>query len=328
MLGAVRKAKMMRYRLNLDEPIAEGVRRVGIGQIDRAAKQLARKDRDTGIHEARKCFKRVRALLDMARPALKPKLYRRENRRFRDMGRALAGARDLAVMRQTLDTLTDERDLSAAGEVPSALRVWLNAKRAQLVPVDGDTALRQAQAALAEAREAFAALPVTSGGFAPLAAGMCDIYAGGRKMMNKAYRQGDDETFHDWRKHVQRHWRQLQLVRDAWPEVMTPPIDLASELSDLIGEDHDLSVLVAFVRQNRAILGRREAVDALSEIARARQMELRKAAFARGRRLYALPPKGLADMLTVYWATAPEIAETGADLDTLAETGKVVNIAG
>ncbi len=319
---------MMRYRLNLDEPIDEGVRRVGIGQIDRAAKQLARNDCDTGIHEARKCFKRVRALLDMARPALKPKLYRRENRRFRDMGRALAGARDVAVMRQTLDKLADERDLTAAGEVPSALRVWLNAKRAQLAPVDGDAALRQAQAALAEARDAFAALPIKAEGFVPLVAGMRDIYAGGRKMMDRAYRQGDDETFHDWRKHVQRHWRQLQLVRDVWPEVITPHIDLASELSDLIGEDHDLSVLVAFVRKNRAILGRRDAVDALIGIARARQMALRKAAFARGRRLYALPPKGLADMLTVYWTTAPEIAETGADVDTLAEPGKVVNIAG
>jgi hypothetical protein len=57
-------------------------------------------------------------------------------------------------------------------------------------------------------------------------------------------------------------------------------------------------------------------------------MALRKAAFARGRRLYALPPKGLADMLTVYWTTAPEIAETGAETDALAEPGKVVKIAG
>lgn len=318
---------MTRYRLNLDEPIAEGVRRVGIGQIDRAAKQLARNDRDTGIHEARKCFKRIRALLDMARPALKPKVYKRENRRFRDVGRLLAGARDIHVMRQTLDKLAAQRDLSAAGGVPSALRVWLDAKRARIVPVDGDAGMREAQRVLAEARDDFAALPVKGDTVAPLAAGLRDIYAGGRKSMNEACRQGDDETFHEWRKGVQRHWRQLQLVRNAWPEVITPRIDLASELSDLIGEDHDLSVLIGFVRQNRAILGPRKAVNALIDTAQARQVALREAAFARGRRLYALPPGALEEALTAYWRTALEMAEAQADTTPLADPAKVVNIA-
>jgi len=318
----------MRYRLKLDEPIAEGVRRVGVGQIDRAAGMLVREDRNTGIHEARKCFKRVRALLDMSRPALKPKAYKRENRRFRDMGRALAGARDIHVMRQTLDNLAARRELSAAGDVPSALRVWLDTKRGQIVPFDGDVAMHQAQEALREARDAFAALRVHTEDVTPLAKGMGDIYAGGRRIMNEAYRQGDDETFHEWRKHVQRHWRQLQLVRDAWPDVITPRIDLASELSGLIGEDHDLSVLINFVSKNRAILGRRAAVQALIDAAQAQQAELRNAAFIRGRRLYALPPKGLERTLTVYWTTAPEITETSADFDTLADSAKVVNIAG
>jgi CHAD domain-containing protein len=328
MLGAERKAKMMRYRLNLDEPIAEGVRRVGIGQIDRAVKQLARNDCDTGIHEARKCFKRVRALLDMSRPALKPKAYKRENRRFRDLGRALAGPRDIHVMGQTLDKLAEARDLSAAGDAPSALRVWLGAKRAQIVPEDGDAAMGQAQRVLRDARDAFAGLPVDAADIAPLAVGTRDIYAGGRKAMNQAYRQGDDETFHEWRKHVQRHWRQLQLVRNAWPEVITPRIELASALSDLIGEDHDLSVLTGFIYQNRAILGRRAAVDALIDAARARQTALRQAAFTDGRRLYALRPRALEEMLIAYWRTAAEARETRADIPALADPGKVVKIAG
>ncbi len=318
---------MMRYRLRLDEPVAEGIRRIGVGQIDRAARQLTAKDRDTGIHEARKCFKRIRALLDMSRPALKPKLYKRENRRFRDLGRALAGARDIHVMRQTLDKLAAHQDLSAAGGVPSALRTWLDAKRAQIVPVDGDAAMRQAQEVLADARAAFAMLPIQADGIAPLAAGVREVYAGGRKTMKRAFRRGDDETFHDWRKHVQRHWRQLQLVRNAWPEVITPRIALASGLSDLIGEDHDLSVFIDFVWQNRAILGPRKAVDALITAARARQADLRVAAFARGHRLYALPPGALAEMLSVYWTTAPEIGETGADTVPSAADSKVVNIS-
>jgi len=318
----------MRYRLKLDEPVADGIRRIGIAQIDRAAKALSEQDRDTGIHEARKCFKRVRALLDMSRPALPAKVYKRENRRFRDLGRALAGPRDIHVMRQTLDTLADRRDLAAAGETASALRVWLDAKRLQVVTSDSDAATSQAQRVLAEARAAFGNIPFKAKDVSPLTEGVRDIYANGRKAMKHAYRIGaDDVTFHDWRKHVQRHWRHLQLVRNAWPEVIAPRIALASDLSELIGKDHDLAVLITFIRRNRAILGPRGEVKALIQEARAQQAVLRTAAFQHGQRLYALPPSALEDMLRAYWSAAQHIQTTTEPAETFADHGNVVKIA-
>jgi CHAD domain-containing protein len=314
----------MPYRLKLDEPVVEGVRRIGVAQIDRAAKELARNDRDKGIHEARKSFKRIRALLDASRPALKPKIYRRENRRFRDLGRALAGPRDMHVMRQTLAKLAEQRGLGAAGEVPSALGAWLDAKQMQIGTPDSDAAVARAQEALAEAREAFANLPAKATDITPLIAGLSETYAGGRKAMKRAYRAGaDDETFHDWRKNVQRHWRHLQLMRNAWPDVITPRITLASELSKLIGEDHDLSVLIAFVQSNRAILGAPAQVKALIEAARDKQAALRAAAHLRGRRLYALPPGAMARMIQINWEVAPEMRTA----DTCADRANVVTLA-
>ncbi len=318
----------MRYRLEIDEPVADGVRRAGIGQIDRAAKALAREDRDTGIHEARKCFKRVRALLDMARPALSEKVYRRENRRFRDLGRALSGPRDIHVMRQTLERLERQHDLGEAGRVPAALRAWLDANRAAIIPEHGEMAMAQAREALADAQAAFEALPVRADGPAPLAEGLREIYAGGRQAMKHAYRAGvDDEAFHEWRKHVQRHWRHLQLMRGAWPEAIAPRIALASELSDLIGLDHDLAVLIAFIRRNRAILGARDEVKALVQAARGEQATLRAAAHLRGRRLYDLPPRAMARMIETNWAVAQAMAGETRDADTASPSANVVTLA-
>ena len=303
----------MPYRLKLREPVAKGVRRIGLGQIDRAAAALGREDSDAGIHEARKCFKRVRALLDMSRPALSEKAYRRENRRFRDLGRALAGPRDVHVMRQTLERLQQQRDLSAAGGVPSALRAWLASWRASTA--NSDAGLEEARAALGIAREAFADLRVRAHGVAPLVEGLGDTYAGGRRAMGSAYRKGAaDEAFHEWRKHVQRHWRQLQLLRNAWPETIAPRIALASELSEMIGADHDLAVLIGFIRRNRAILGAGDHVAALIRAAEAEQVLLREAARPRGERLYALAPKAMAHMLATNWTVARALArETRAD---------------
>lgn len=295
----------MRYRLKLREPVEKGVRRIGLGQIDQAAAALAREDRDTGIHEARKCFKRLRALLDMSRPALSDKVYRRENRRFRDLGRTLAGPRDIHVMCQTVERLQQQRDLSEAGSVPSALRAWLASWRAPTGLHADAGRIGEAQAALADARDAFTGLRVRCDGITPLVEGFRDIYAGGRKVMTLAYRDGvSDEPFHEWRKHVQRHWRQLQLLQNAWPEAIAPRIEVASELSDIIGADHDLAVLIAFIRRNRAILGAREEVAVVIRAAEAEQATLREAARPRGARLYALPPKAMAQMVEANWAVA------------------------
>ena len=98
----------MTYRFKLQEPIAQGVRRIGLEQIDIAAAKLGSKDDiPAAIHDARRCLKRLRALLRLVRPGLADTAYRRETERLAGMGRLLSGARDLFVMQQTLAKLED-----------------------------------------------------------------------------------------------------------------------------------------------------------------------------------------------------------------------------
>lgn len=85
------------------------MRRIARGQIDLAVELLESADGcelDEAIHESRKAFKRVRALVCLARDALGDETYRRENETFRDAGRALASVRDARVMVDTLEDLT------------------------------------------------------------------------------------------------------------------------------------------------------------------------------------------------------------------------------
>jgi hypothetical protein len=64
-------------------------------------------DRDEGVHNARKGFKRIRAALRLVRDEIGEDIYKRENICFWDCSRLLAGARDSFVMVETLDALTD-----------------------------------------------------------------------------------------------------------------------------------------------------------------------------------------------------------------------------
>src|SRR5688572_929056 len=96
----------MTYRFKLQEPVAQGVRRIGLEQIDVAIAKLGGKDDiPAGIHDARRCLKRLRALLRLIRPGLTDAVYRREAERLVGTGKLLSGARDLFVMQQTLAKL-------------------------------------------------------------------------------------------------------------------------------------------------------------------------------------------------------------------------------
>ena len=92
----------MTYRFKLQEPIGQGVRRIGLEQVEIAeAKLSSKEDVSAAIHDARRCLKRARALLRLIRPGLEESDYRREAERLAGIGKLLSGARDLDVMRQT-----------------------------------------------------------------------------------------------------------------------------------------------------------------------------------------------------------------------------------
>src|SRR3954468_16498217 len=97
----------MAYRLTLDG-IPDPLRRVARQQLDAAADGLDRPDDPVeAVHDARKRLKKTRALLRLARPAMRADAFRAYQRELRDQGRALSGARDADVMVETVDALAE-----------------------------------------------------------------------------------------------------------------------------------------------------------------------------------------------------------------------------
>ena len=88
----------MNFTLIPEEAPSDSLRRIAAEQIDGSIAQLQRTDDlNDGIHEARKHFKRIRALLRLVRGALPAETYDSENQFFRDLGRLLSPVRDSAV---------------------------------------------------------------------------------------------------------------------------------------------------------------------------------------------------------------------------------------
>jgi len=99
----------MAFQLKPQESVRKGIKRLVRKQIDTALEGLRTQDTsDPVVHEARKCFKKVRALLRLVRDELDDKVYRDENTCFRDAGRPLTAVRDAKVLIEALDKVLNK----------------------------------------------------------------------------------------------------------------------------------------------------------------------------------------------------------------------------
>src|SRR5689334_16993125 len=248
--AARRRQELRRFRLDGDEELAAGIRRIARGQIDVAKEQLEGADGDElggAIHNARKSFKRQRALLRLVRDELGDARYGRENAAFRDHGRRLAGVRDAKVLVETLDGLVarfaEEIPEDAFAGLRSALvteerAAHAEAKGDQAAIVDTVTGLGQARNRVATWRLA------SDDGYGALAPGFERIYRRGRRALRAARKKPDAEHLHELRKRAKDLWHAAQVARPVTPKRMKKLASRAHRLSDLVGEHHDLAVLV------------------------------------------------------------------------------------
>lgn len=291
------------YRLTVGEQAGAGLRRAAHGRVDAALDRLrtdAQTDAATAIHDARKDLKKLRSLLRLVRDDLGKQRYRRENERYRDAARLLSPAREAEVNLATLDALGERYP----DEVPAAaeLRQALEGEREELATSGGalDERIARAVAAIAPGAAEIAEWPLAGDGFNLVRAGIERAYGRGRRGLRTVRDDPSPENVHDWRKRVKDLWYQLRLLRDAWPAVLKATAGEAHELADLLGDHHDLSVLVETAT---ALAPDDPDTAALVALAEQRQAELLAAALPLGDRLYAEKPSRFTRRIGRYWLT-------------------------
>lgn len=301
----------MAYRFKLKESLARGVRRVGSEQFELAEGHLRNAaDPASSIHETRKCIKRLRALLRLVRSAIGEKPYQHENRELQEIGRLLSPARDGEVMRQTLTKL--ETRLSGNRRIiVDRLREHLDQTALQ----DTEEVHGKVLSSLQRAKRRFGQIKVRNGGFDALEAGLHATYRKGRRALAQAEMEPDDEAFHDLRKSVQQHWRQMMLVSRAWPDICRARAAAARDIAQILGEEHDHAVLAAFADAHRGNGLAAEEIDIIHQGCRARQLELRGLALPMARRLFAERPRRFAHQMAASWEAARDLDALEPDKD-------------
>jgi CHAD domain-containing protein len=294
------------YRLSLDGPVRDAVRAVAHERAThalRALRESAPDDPGTAVHDVRKDAKKLRALLRLLQPAIDPKLRRRENRAIAELARGLSGSRDAAVLAAQAADLRER----AVGQAPEATFTAVHDAFAQASGgAELDGAIPAAVADLDALDERIAGWPLDRVRRRTLIDGLERTYRRGRDELRRVQREpGDAAQLHEWRKRVKDLWYQERLLRDAWPGVLKAQAAELDDLGELLGDDHDLSVLHDQLTAPDGV-GTGLAVDLEPVVAAidARRAHLQARALAIGTRVYAEKPSAFARRHRAYLQAA------------------------
>ncbi len=237
----------MAFQLERGERISDSIKRIMTEQADYAVALLTDDSADPGkaVHEARKSFKRARAVVRLVRDDIGETAYRDANITFRDAGRKLAGVRDSAVMLQTLDKVDTQFKSQLRKNTFKRVREQLTAYHESVseATFNGADAAAEVVELLDGAKGRIGTWDFEHRGFKAITSGLSTVYQTGQRRMSAAYRAGEPEDFHEWRKYTKYLWHHMDVLSPVWPGVIDATGHTLHEISDLLGDANDLETL-------------------------------------------------------------------------------------
>jgi CHAD domain-containing protein len=294
------------FKLKKRETAAQSIRRVAREEIDTALK-LTKDERlspETVVHELRKQLKKLRAIVRLVEDELGKRIADRDNKALRDLGRRLSPARDATVRVAAIDQLVDGKGNGALKrlEAVKTIRTRLAARQAAaLAGVRRNSDLAAIRRELESLRRRVRRWPLRKEGFDCLEQGLRRSYRRGRGGQAEAYASRTDEAFHDWRKRAKDLRYQVGLLEPVWPSIMKDFEKTLHELTDRLGDDHDLADLRSFIRSSpRLSVGADGFTSLIEEIDR-RRSDLQAKARPLGARIYPEKGRAFSRRVEKYW---------------------------
>ncbi|MDX1590189.1 MAG: CHAD domain-containing protein [Oleiphilaceae bacterium] len=282
----------MRYRVKATGDLATHLRRLFQSLSEDIALSLlqACRDSETGIHEARKGCKEVRALLRLLRPQLGGDTFRRHQQFYRSVAGQLAGNRDAMVMLNTWRNLQDLwPELRSEGFRSVDTRLTAEEK---IDPISHQGESFFINLARELERERFAAadraFPSKRKGLIP---SLERIYRKARKSERIADKSDQIDDFHEFRKRSKDLFYCLRMLRPLLSKQAKPTVRALRDMTETQGLVNDHAVLLEFLTaQQQAINLSPDDWSSLQQILHRRINTLQNQAHRKARKLLKASP--------------------------------------
>lgn len=300
------------HQLRPKESFRKGIKRIVRHELDKALDQAKRFPSPDGqkegeerqdkadVHDIRKRFKRIRAVLRLVRSEMGEAAYHEGNATIRDVGLMLSEVRNSKVVLEALDSLRDRSSRDAANDFDVVAR-YLRARqwdlREQLM--QNQRQLDQLRSAIKKIRKCVPDWSLARGARRAARDGLKDAYRQASRAFQAAETDPTDEHLHECRKRAKYFYHELQVVAfigAASPKELEQGFH---ELEQTLGEDHDLAMLR---REAMACEKGGLTTDGSNLIARIdiRRREVQRHAMRLGRRVFQAKEKAVRRQLSAW----------------------------
>ncbi|MFH5883844.1 CHAD domain-containing protein [Halalkalibaculum sp. DA3122] len=235
----------MDYALATDESIDEGIKRIYTDRLQQIIPTIRppHQNLHEAIHDARRGFKFMRALIRLIKFSLEPEAYEQQNHMFRDMGRFVSELRDLHVFILLMQYVARESHSVRPQDIEEGLNILQQQEKELLEEARDQHRFEDMADRLEEVQNAFTEQQGLPDQQSLLFPGLKEIYKKGRENYFRADEEGTKEQFHEWRKQVKYFMNAFQVLAHFWPGKLDIKGKSLAQLSDYLGEEHDLALL-------------------------------------------------------------------------------------
>ena len=294
----------MSFALMAKETVEEGIKRIVNEEIAQGIKDIDNRQlkRSEAIHEVRKHCKKIRGALRLARCQFED-TYQFENVWFRDTAKGLAELWDGEALMESYDGMIDKFEDQIDRRAFASVRRALTLRRNKIIRETGDLSqkLKALRGRMRKAGRRVAAWKLKDNEFDGIEGGFLATYRRARRAMTMAYHVPSAENFHEWRKQVKYNDYHMRLLGELWKPFMQSLAQETDDLSDLLGDDHNLDVLHKALLKSPKKYGKKRDIQVLLGLIDRRSAELRAEAKTIGARIFAEKSKAFGCRFRVYW---------------------------
>lgn len=288
----------MSYEVKVHGRMGAALQRLAEEELAIARRHVgALRDEDVAqaAHEARKHFKKLRALLRMLREPLGKRVFSVETVCYRNAGRCLRELRDTHVMVQQLDTLRERfYDDKRPAFLSQARRRLVAAEQHCRRQLTGGEAIPLLLQELEVAAGRIGQWKLDQFGWKEALHAIQLSYQRARRAFKEAVEHPRSKHLHEWRKRTKELWYHTRLLRRASPTFMEEFAHDLEVLSHFAGEDRDLALLREALTEPYKAIKQPRQLETVGKMIDLRRHELVCAAFDLGERVFSDTPDDFA----------------------------------
>ncbi|MBL6445840.1 CHAD domain-containing protein [Fulvivirga sp. 29W222] len=296
----------MSLQLKRSEDFSTGITRLVKEQVQRAYNMLnstQSSDRHEIIHELRKTFKILRAIFRLIKDEIGKSEYKKENIFYRDLGRQISEIRDKTAVIETMEQLQSQYSKEFSTDLfGPPIKYQLQERRKLENNYVKNNIPGYLKSQIDNKLKEGHRWNLSVKAFDQIAPSLKRVYKKGQISLKIAKASRATEDLHEWRKRVKYLRYQIDTLSRIWPGIMGSLEDELHDLSNLLGFDHDLSIVQKQISDNLVVFENPVDKALVMAIITSQRNQMQRHAFIQGQNCYYEKPAAFIGRIQAYWS--------------------------